>query len=116
MKMNLKNPQIEIENEVDNNSLNNLTYNNHQKSVEEPILITSRKRGRPKKVKIPKDEIIITTENKSIPDTNNIQKGGKGKPWFCPFLRKRAKQINFKTLRNINVINSHGVELDNDYD
>ncbi len=34
--------------------------------TQEPILITSRKRGRPKKVKIPIDEIIITTKKKSI--------------------------------------------------
>ncbi len=52
-----------------------MANNNHQESIletQEPILITSRKRGRPKKVKIPIDEIIITTKKKSITDTNNI--------------------------------------------
>ena len=109
--------QVEIENEVDNNSLNNLANNNHQESIletQEPILITSRKRGRPKKVKIPIDEIIITTKNKSITDTNNISSTPKTSSKYK--LRNRAKQINYKTLRNINVITSHRVELDNDYD
>jgi hypothetical protein len=71
-----KESQVENEDEIEDvNSLNNLANNNHQESIletKEPIIVTSRKTGRPKKVKVPIDEIIITTENKSITDTNNI--------------------------------------------
>jgi hypothetical protein len=110
--------QVENEEEIeDDNSLNKLANNNHQESIletPEPIIVTSKKRGRPKKVKVPIDEIIIATGNKSIKDTNNIsptpKTSGKHK------LRTRIKQINYKTLRNINEITSNGVELDNDYD
>jgi hypothetical protein len=110
--------ESQVENEDDNdNSLNNLFNNNHQESIletPEPILVTSKKRGSPKKVKVPKDEIIITAGNKSITDTNNISPTPKTSGNYK--LRKRTKQINYKTLRNINEIKSNGVELDNDYD
>ena len=110
--------QVENEDEMeDDNSLNNLANNEHQKSIletPEPIKVTSKKRGRPKKVKVPIDEIIIATGNKSITDTNNISPTPKTSGNYK--LRTRTKQINYKTLRNINEITSNGVELDNDYD
>jgi hypothetical protein len=113
-----KESQVENEDEIeDDNSLNNLANNNHQESIletPEPIIVTSKKRGRPKKVKVPLDEIIIATGNKSITDTNNISPTPKTSGKYK--LRTRIKQINYKTLRNINEITSNGVELDYDYD
>jgi hypothetical protein len=94
-----------------------LANNNHQESIletPEPIIVTSKKRGRPKKVRVPIDEIIIATGNKSITDTNNISPTPKTSSKYK--LRTRTKQINYKTLRNINKITSNGVELDNDND
>ena len=97
----------------------NTVNDDHNASIletQEPIMVTKRKRGRPKKVKLPINEISQTSQNNSpkVTDSHNISSTLKTNGKYG--LRTRPRQINYKTFRNINVLTSQGVELDNDYD